>query len=56
MENSAYLTEDTHFNEYVETRGAWPVYFRGFIGVVLEGKPHDISVEDARTVANALLQ
>lgn len=41
-------------NEYVDVRGVWPIYFKGFIGAVLEGKKRDITVEDARIFAKGL--
>ena len=35
-------------NEYVDTRSVWPTYVKGIVAVSLPGKPHTISVEDAR--------
>jgi hypothetical protein len=43
------------FYRYVDTRGIWPIFVRGQIGVKLEGKPRDISVDDAEVVADKLL-
>lgn len=41
--------------DYVDVRGPWPMYVSGVVAVPLEGKPRDISVEDARVVAKHLL-
>jgi hypothetical protein len=41
--------------EYVDVRGAYPVYINGLIAVRLEGKDRGISLEDAREVAQYLL-
>jgi hypothetical protein len=40
--------------EYVDSRGPWPVYHNGMVAVKLIGKPHDISLEDAREVAKQI--
>jgi hypothetical protein len=42
-------------DERVDTRGPHPVYINGLIAVQLDGKPHSISLQDAREVANKLL-
>ena len=43
--------------EYVDVRGPWPVYIRGFVAVVLEGCiEQSISLEVARAVAEARLK
>lgn len=35
-------------NEYIDVRGAYPVYFRGFIAYRLEEESRDITIADAR--------
>jgi len=35
-------------NEYIDVRGAWPVYFNGFVAVELVGFNRNITVEEAR--------
>jgi len=42
--------------EYVDIRGPHPIYVHGLMAVRLEGKPHTISVDDARAVVQKLLQ
>lgn len=54
MNGSANMQEKV--NEYVDVRGVWPVYINGPITCVLRGKRRDISLEDAREVATALLR
>jgi hypothetical protein len=40
--------------EYVDVRGVWPVYINGFVAVRLVGKRHDITLDDARAVAEVI--
>lgn len=42
-------------NDYVDVRGFWPMYVRGQVGLTLTGKPRTISVEDARVIAQKML-
>lgn len=42
-------------NEYIDTRGPWPLYIRGCVAVELRGKSHDISLSDAATVGTAII-
>lgn len=46
--------EEPLSNEHVDTRGVWPMYVRGVLGIVLVGKRRDISLDDAREVALSL--
>lgn len=41
--------------DYVDTRGAWPMYCNGQVAITLVGKPMDITVEDARVVAKFMM-
>jgi len=36
--------------EYIDVRGAWPVYFNGFIAVELIGEKRNITVQEARNI------
>ena len=40
-------------NDHIDVRGQWPVYVRGDRTVRLEGQDRNISIEDARTIADA---
>lgn len=41
--------------DYIDVRGPWPVYIKGFRCFQLTGKPRDISVQDAREVVRVLV-
>ena len=36
--------------EYIDTRGVYPMYVRGFWAITLRGQRHDISIAEARQV------
>jgi hypothetical protein len=36
------------FNEYIDTRGPWPLYIIGCVGYLLRGAPKTVTVEEAR--------
>lgn len=41
--------------DYVDVRGVWPMYVRGQVAITLVGKPHTITVADARAAAQQLM-
>lgn len=42
--------------EYVDIRGVWPTYIKGYLAITLVGKKLDISLADARAVVQVMLQ
>jgi hypothetical protein len=49
------VTKETKMNEYVDVRGPWPVYVQGQIAVQLDGADRNITVAQARVIANKKL-